>query len=150
MVTGYMHPWATALGHAGKLPPPPDPAVFAELKDIVEGRLKESLNRYVLSNCPHVWSGPDGWLMVVSGFDWCMLGWNRLVVATYNNVGMPRAYCGSAGGFAIGLIGRCVCPFVSSRVIPDLRTAPRRSRRASLWAGRDGIVCSHSRACGSE
>lgn len=30
----------------------------------------------------------------------------RLVVATYNNVGMPRAYCGSAGGFVIGLIGR--------------------------------------------
>ena len=33
---------------------------------------------------------------------------HRLVLATYNNVGMPRAYCGCAGGFVIGLIGRCV------------------------------------------
>ncbi|PSR83895.1 hypothetical protein PHLCEN_2v5604 [Hermanssonia centrifuga] len=74
---GYKHPWATALslhaGAGGKLPLPPDPAVFAELAEIVEGRLKESLN--------------------------------RLVLATYNNVGMPRAYCGGAGGFVIGLIG---------------------------------------------
>jgi hypothetical protein len=30
-----------------KLPPPPDPAVFAEAREIVEGRLRESLARYV-------------------------------------------------------------------------------------------------------
>ena len=31
-----------------------------------------------------------------------------LVVATYHNVGMPRAYCGSAGGCTIALVTRCV------------------------------------------
>jgi hypothetical protein len=36
----------------------------------------------------------------------------RLVVATYNNVGMPRAYCGSAGGCVIALVTRFV--FLSS------------------------------------
>ncbi|EKM49495.1 uncharacterized protein PHACADRAFT_265007 [Phanerochaete carnosa HHB-10118-sp] len=61
---------ANSLG--GKLPPPPDPQVFDEIKDIVEGRLKASLE--------------------------------RLVVATYNNVGMSRAYCGNAGGMVIGII----------------------------------------------
>ena len=59
-------------GLGGKLPPPPDPAVFAELKEIVEGRLKASLA--------------------------------RLVVATYHNVGMSRAYCGNAGGVVIGTV----------------------------------------------
>ncbi|KAH8104586.1 hypothetical protein BXZ70DRAFT_596887 [Cristinia sonorae] len=28
----------------------------------------------------------------------------KFVVATYNNVGMPRAHCGSAGGISIGLV----------------------------------------------
>ncbi|KIP08082.1 hypothetical protein PHLGIDRAFT_127225 [Phlebiopsis gigantea 11061_1 CR5-6] len=59
-------------GLGGKLPPPPDPAVFAELKEIVEQRLKASLA--------------------------------RLVVATYHNVGMSRAYCGNAGGVVIGTV----------------------------------------------
>ena len=40
-------PRGGAEGPGGKLPPPPDPVVFAELKEIVEGRLKESLARYV-------------------------------------------------------------------------------------------------------
>ncbi|CAL1713112.1 unnamed protein product [Somion occarium] len=52
------------------LPLPPDPEIFAELKGIVEDRLKACLGRFV--------------------------------VATYNNVGTPRAWCGSAGGIVIG------------------------------------------------
>lgn len=32
---------------------------------------------------------------------------DRFVVATFHNVGMPRAYCGCAGGTVIGLTGRC-------------------------------------------
>ena len=35
----------------------------------------------------------------------------KFVVATYNNVGMPRAHCGSAGGLSIGIILRCVPSF---------------------------------------
>lgn len=33
---------------------------------------------------------------------------DRFVVATFHNVGMPRAYCGCAGGSVIGLTGRFV------------------------------------------
>ena len=33
---------------------------------------------------------------------------DRFVVATFHNVGMPRAYCGCAGGTVIGLTGRWV------------------------------------------
>ena len=68
---------SSKAGLGGKLPPPPDPAVFAELKEIVEDRLKASLA--------------------------------RLVVATYHNVGMSRAYCGNAGGVVIGTVTRYVC-----------------------------------------
>ncbi|CDO71456.1 hypothetical protein BN946_scf184909.g50 [Trametes cinnabarina] len=57
----------------GGLPPPPDPAVFAEVADRVQAILTESLDRFV--------------------------------VATFHNVGMPRAYCGCAGGTVIGLTG---------------------------------------------
>ncbi|KAI0699089.1 hypothetical protein BC835DRAFT_1412741 [Cytidiella melzeri] len=60
------------FGMSGTNMYPPDPAVFDELADIIQERLKASLA--------------------------------RLVVATYNNVGMPRAYCGSAGGCAIALL----------------------------------------------
>ncbi len=35
---------------------------------------------------------------------------DRFVLATFHNVGMPRAYCGCAGGTVIGLTGRCVPP----------------------------------------
>lgn len=31
---------------------------------------------------------------------------DRFVLATYNNVGTPRAVCGSAGGMFISLVGR--------------------------------------------
>ncbi|KAK7690103.1 hypothetical protein QCA50_006750 [Cerrena zonata] len=55
---------------AQNLPLPPDPEIFAELKGIVEDRLKACLARFV--------------------------------VATYNNVGTPRAVCGCAGGIVIG------------------------------------------------
>ena len=61
---------------AGHNVPPPDPAVFNELAEIVREMLTESLQRFVL--------------------------------ATYNNVGTPRAVCGSAGGIVIGLAGRYV------------------------------------------
>ena len=61
---------------AGQNVPPPDPAVFNELAEVVREMLTESLQRFVL--------------------------------ATYNNVGTPRAVCGSAGGIVIGLAGRCV------------------------------------------
>lgn len=74
--TGYMHPWATALGHAGKLPPPPDPAVFAELADIVEGRLKESLNRYVLSICAYCGLNLTGDFFRSTGVSWDGAGWS--------------------------------------------------------------------------
>ena len=33
---------------------------------------------------------------------------DRFVLATFHNVGMPRAYCGCAGGTVIGLTGRFV------------------------------------------
>ncbi|KAI0822284.1 hypothetical protein BC628DRAFT_1327653 [Trametes gibbosa] len=57
----------------GSPPPPPDPAVFAEVADGVRAVLSDSLDRFV--------------------------------VATFHNVGMPRAYCGCAGGTVIGLTG---------------------------------------------
>ncbi|KAI8978676.1 hypothetical protein BD414DRAFT_421796 [Trametes punicea] len=60
-------------GSANSLPPPPDPAVFAEVADRVRAILTDSLDRFV--------------------------------VATFHNVGMPRAYCGCAGGTVIGLTG---------------------------------------------
>ncbi|KAI0086516.1 hypothetical protein BDY19DRAFT_347928 [Irpex rosettiformis] len=69
---GNSAPDRAGLGMTGTNVYPPDPAVFDELADIVQERLRASLK--------------------------------RLVVATYNNVGMPRAYCGSAGGCTIALI----------------------------------------------
>ncbi|PCH40077.1 hypothetical protein WOLCODRAFT_98221 [Wolfiporia cocos MD-104 SS10] len=53
--------------------PPPDPAVFGELAEVVREMLRDSLERFV--------------------------------TATFNNVGTPRAVCGSAGGIVIGLVG---------------------------------------------
>ncbi|KAL1950319.1 hypothetical protein VTO73DRAFT_5443 [Trametes versicolor] len=74
---GGSWPHAYASHHSDSLfgspPPPPDPAVFAEVADRVRARLSESLDRFV--------------------------------VATFHNVGMPRAYCGCAGGTVIGLTG---------------------------------------------
>ncbi len=107
---GYKHPWATALslhaGAGGKLPLPPDPAVFAELAEIVEGRLKESLNRYVNVFPSHSFVCISSWGLCEFVFIYLtIIPHVRLVLATYNNVGMPRAYCGGAGGFVIGLIG---------------------------------------------
>lgn len=64
---------------AGHSVPPPDPAVFNELAEVVREMLTESLQRFVL--------------------------------ATYNNVGTPRAVCGSAGGIVIGMAGRYVGGF---------------------------------------
>ncbi|KAI0648064.1 hypothetical protein C8Q79DRAFT_550619 [Trametes meyenii] len=61
------------LGSPSTPPPPPDPAVFAEVADRVRAVLADSLDRFV--------------------------------VATFHNVGMPRAYCGCAGGTVIGLTG---------------------------------------------
>ncbi|KZT12030.1 uncharacterized protein LAESUDRAFT_719991 [Laetiporus sulphureus 93-53] len=60
--------WEGAIG-----PPPPDPAVFGEITELVREMLNESLQRFV--------------------------------TATFNNVGTPRAVCGSAGGIVIGLAG---------------------------------------------
>ncbi|OJT15262.1 hypothetical protein TRAPUB_8184 [Trametes pubescens] len=74
---GGSWPHAYASHHSDSLfgspPPPPDPAVFAEVADRVRASLSESLDRFV--------------------------------VATFHNVGMPRAYCGCAGGTVIGLTG---------------------------------------------
>ncbi|OBZ71266.1 hypothetical protein A0H81_08359 [Grifola frondosa] len=67
---------STTLSVAGSMtlpPPPPDPAVFAELAECVREMLDESLSRFV--------------------------------IATYHNVGMPRAHCGCAGGIVIAIIG---------------------------------------------
>ncbi|KAI0071693.1 hypothetical protein K474DRAFT_577347 [Panus rudis PR-1116 ss-1] len=61
---------------SAQLHPAPDPLIFNELVNIIETRLQESLDRFVL--------------------------------ATYNNVGMPRAWCGSAGGVVIGFGWRYV------------------------------------------
>lgn len=47
----------------------------------------------------------------------------RFVVATFHNVGMPRAYCGCAGGTVIGLAGRCarsLLRLVSGRMCEDV------------------------------
>lgn len=73
----------------GTPPPPPDPAVFAEVADRVRASLSESLDRFV--------------------------------VATFHNVGMPRAYCGCAGGTVIGLTGRFVLYFRSPARASGLR-----------------------------
>lgn len=98
-------------GFGGKMPP--DPAVFAELKGIVEERLKASLS--------------------------------RLVIATYNNVGMSRAYCGNAGGVVIGIVTRSVL-FMSPSPRPDadepaarLRWRPR--SRSVPRAGSASLRC---------
>ena len=45
---------------------------------------------------------------------------DRFVVATFHNVGMPRAYCGCAGGTVIGLTGRSVF----SLQLPGVRSRP--------------------------
>ena len=86
-VTHYV-PWSAGYNHYNQygsfsgypqsqnLPLPPDPEIFAELKGIVEDRLKACLARFV--------------------------------VATYNNVGTPRAVCGCAGGIVIGTTSRYV------------------------------------------
>ncbi|KAI0670797.1 hypothetical protein C8Q78DRAFT_1138400 [Trametes maxima] len=74
----WLHPFLahqsdSLLGSPSTPPPPPDPAVFAEVADRVRAILADSLDRFV--------------------------------VATFHNVGMPRAYCGCAGGTVIGLTG---------------------------------------------
>lgn len=106
-----------AKGLGGKLPPPPDPAVFEELKEIVEARLKASLA--------------------------------RLVVATYNNVGMSRAYCGSAGGIVIGIITRCAVSQMYRNYVLICAVVDRLSLLAFPSKRRAGFGSLPCRGCGS-
>lgn len=110
-VTHYV-PWSSGYNnynHYGSinhhpqsqnLPLPPDPEIFAELKGIVEDRLKACLARFV--------------------------------VATYNNVGTPRAVCGCAGGIVIGTTSRYVMNFLFAISIPSSHYPAPRFRSVSL------------------
>lgn len=59
---------------------------------------------------------------------------DRFVVATFHNVGMPRAYCGCAGGTVIGLTGRFVCIFFAARCVNTHYVALLLPRRRGFYA----------------
>ncbi|OSD07231.1 hypothetical protein PYCCODRAFT_1456139 [Trametes coccinea BRFM310] len=97
----------------GGLPPPPDPAVFAEVADRVRAILTDSLDRFV--------------------------------VATFHNVGMPRAYCGCAGGTVIGLTGSA--PILLANFLTGGSRWWRFSALPGLWLGMTIVISAMFGVC---
>ncbi|KAI0761948.1 hypothetical protein BD413DRAFT_495446 [Trametes elegans] len=100
-------------GPTSGLPPPPDPAVFAEVADRVCAILSESLDRFV--------------------------------VATFHNVGMPRAYCGCAGGTVIGLTGSA--PVLLANFLTGGSRWWRFSAIPGLWLGLTIVISAMYGVC---
>ncbi|KAI0335911.1 hypothetical protein GY45DRAFT_1239860 [Cubamyces sp. BRFM 1775] len=108
-----IHQADALLGSPNALPPPPDPAVFAEVADRVQAILTDSLDRFV--------------------------------VATFHNVGMPRAYCGCAGGTFIGLTGSA--PILLANFLTGGSRWWRFTALPGLWLGLTIVISAMFGVC---